>query len=321
MVYNTFLETVRQSVSSHLGEEYHVTIMPVRKNNGLLLDGLCISKKGDSIAPAIYLNSLYEEYQMGSPISLIVDNILNSYKLNALPQGLELESFKSREEILSRIVFRVMNTTSNQILLKEIPHIPYPDLDLSLAFSLIYPSIDNLQFSSLLCEKHQIYWNFSTEELYHAAAVNSPRLLPACIQTMAEVIKAIARETLNHEFEEEDLDQMFPSQDTEPPLYVLGNPTKLYGASCMFYEGILKDFADHAGSDLVILPSSVHEVLLTPYHKNISYEDLARTVFSINTDQVPLQYQLSNHIYYYSRSQDAISVAFTSSFPVGTENP
>lgn len=321
MVYNAFLETVRQSVSSRLGAGYHVTIMPVRKNNGLVLDGLCISKDGDSIAPAIYLNSLYEKYQLGHSIRLIADDILNAYRLNALPKGLELESLKSRDEILSRIVFRVMNTTANEALLKEIPHIPFPDLDLSLAFSLIYPSIENLQFSSLFCQTHQIHWSLSTEELFQAASVNSPRLLPASIQTMTEVIKAIAKETLKGDFEDEDLDEMFPSQDTELPLYVLGNPTKLYGASCMFYEGILKDFADHAGSDLIILPSSVHEVLLTPYHKNISYEDLARTVSSINTDQVPLQYQLSNHIYYYSRSQDAISVAFTSSCPVGTKNP
>ena len=73
--------------------------------------------------------------------------------------------------------------------------------------------------------------------------------------------------------------------------------------------------------DLIILPSSIHEVLLIPHSNHISYEELAETVFTINQEEVPQEDRLSNHIYYYSRSKNHLSVAFTSSFPIGTMNP
>jgi hypothetical protein len=44
-------------------------------------------------------------------------------------------------------------------------------------------------------------------------------------------------------------------------------------------------------------------------------------VFSINQEEVPQEDRLSNHIYHYSRSKNHLSVAFTSSFPIGTMNP
>ena len=34
------------------------------------------------------------------------------------------------------------------------------------------------------------------------------------------------------------------------PLYVLSNSNGLYGASCLIYQNVLKDFADHLQADL-----------------------------------------------------------------------
>ena len=45
-----------------LGDGYSLTLRKVQKNNGLILDGLCIAKGNGTIAPSIYLNSCYEQY-------------------------------------------------------------------------------------------------------------------------------------------------------------------------------------------------------------------------------------------------------------------
>ena len=61
MVYETFLNTVKEEAARTLGAEYELSLRQIPKNNGLVLDGLCISHAGSPVAPAISLNSCYEQ--------------------------------------------------------------------------------------------------------------------------------------------------------------------------------------------------------------------------------------------------------------------
>ena len=62
LVYDTFLNKVKSGMEQALGQEYELTLRKIPKNNGLILDGLCISKGRDSVAPTIYLNDCYRQY-------------------------------------------------------------------------------------------------------------------------------------------------------------------------------------------------------------------------------------------------------------------
>ncbi len=77
--------------------------------------------------------------------------------------------------------------------------------------------------------------------------------------------------------------------------------------------------------DLVILPSSIHEVLLAPYKKALSLDELNEMIFCINRSEVPVEDRLSDHIYFYSREQNCLylppNLEFKSSVPGGTMNP
>ena len=66
--------------------------------------------------------------------------------------------------------------------------------------------------------------------------------------------------------------------------------------------------------DLIILPSSIHEVLLLPDDGDISYGEMSRLVTHINRSEVPREDRLSNQVYLYSRETGAITLA--SSGPV-----
>ena len=72
---------------------------------------------------------------------------------------------------------------------------------------------------------------------------------------------------------------------------------------------MLKEFADSQGSDLVILPSSIHEVLLVPYKERLDFEYLRQMVRNINGLEVPPEDQLSDEVYLYERGRDAIRIA------------
>ena len=53
MIYDVFQKIIMQKVQSKLGEDYLLSILKIPKNNGMVLSGLCVRKKGDSISPTV----------------------------------------------------------------------------------------------------------------------------------------------------------------------------------------------------------------------------------------------------------------------------
>jgi len=321
MVYKQFQKAVKESLEERFGSVYSLALQSVTKNNGLTLDGICISKPQEHTAPAIYLETFYETYKKGKPFPQIIDEIMELYETQHLPEDNFIEELHSENPLTDRIIFRIINESANRAMLFDLPHISLPDLDLSLIFCLSLNKKDDQLLTALIHNSHQKLWNLSTEDLYQYAKLNTPDLFPARINSLLDVMKEIAKKSSDIEIKEEDWAGLFAPSPLSPPMYVLSNPYGVHGAACMFYEDILKDFAESMEGDLIILPSSIHEVLLIPHSNHISYEELAETVFSINQEEVPQEDRLSNHIYLYSRSKNRLSIAFTSSFPIGTMNP
>lgn len=132
MVYETFLETVTSQLQEALGDSYQFMLRPLPKNNGVTLDGLTIQSPDCSVAPTIYLNPYYEQYQRGTDIHEIVHDILRLYRATPTPSFLQTDALDHFSKLRSRIMFRLIHTASNQVLLKDLPHLPY--LDLSIVF-------------------------------------------------------------------------------------------------------------------------------------------------------------------------------------------
>lgn len=180
-------------------------------------------------------------------------------------------------------MFRLIHTASNQVLLKDLPHLPY--LDLSIVFFISLERNEAGQMTALIHQEHMKRWNISVNDLWEAASHNTPLEYPAEIQSMSDLLREIARKNMGEHYDPELINKLLESEDAAP-LYVLSNSNGLYGASCLVYKNVLKDFADHLQADLILLPSSVHEVLLTPNLPDTSYEALSSMVTSINRQEV-----------------------------------
>lgn len=89
-------------------------------------------------------------------------------------------------------------------------------------------------------------------------------------------------------------------------LIVLSNNVSAYGASCMIYGDALKEYAVWKQSDLVILPSSIHEVLLVKYDGSYDVRWLSRMVSDINISDVAENERLSDSVYIYRWKQDVL---------------
>ena len=104
------------------------------------------------------------------------------------------------------------------------------------------------------------------------------------------------------------LEEMMGIKEEGPEqlLYVLTNRNKIFGASAMLYSEKMKLLADRLRADLLILPSSVHEVLLFPDDRMRGYEIYRQMVSEVNTTQVDPEEILSFHLYRYSRAKNEI---------------
>lgn len=76
----------------------------------------------------------------------------------------------------------------------------------------------------------------------------------------------------------------------------------------MLYQSVFAELADRLDSNLIILPSSVHELIMTPDSGEFSTEELEKIVTEINATEVPLNEVLSNHIYRYDRVSRKVSM-------------
>ena len=158
MVYETFLNTIKEGAAQALGDGYELSLRRIPKNNGLVLDGLCISKTGSPVAPAIYLNTCYEQYLRGRPMERILGEILELYRNHETAPGLDCTNLLDFEAMKPRILLRLINRESNASLLQNMPHIPW--LDLAIVFCLCLKEDDSGLMTASIYNDHLDAWGF-----------------------------------------------------------------------------------------------------------------------------------------------------------------
>ena len=141
------------------------------------------------------------------------------------------------------------------------------------------------------------------------AAANTQRRFPTSVKTMAEVMREIVSESMGEEQGEDFLGELFSVPQT-CPMYVMSNSVGIYGAAVVLYDGELRRLASALGRDLIILPSSVHEVLVIPYNEELVMGDLREMVRHVNESEVPEEEVLSDNVYWYNRDTDTISIIY-----------
>ncbi|MBS6952069.1 MAG: hypothetical protein KH230_02435 [Enterocloster asparagiformis] len=311
MLYHTFLSAIRQQMQKRLGDEYVLTLHRIPRNNGLCLDGLSICGKGSRVAPTIYLNTCYQRFQNGTPLNQILDELVSLYRQSLDNTPFDLNLLECAASVRPRVAFRLINAQSNCELLKTLPHIPV--LDLAKVFYLDLGADGAGTMTVRITNAHLDHWDMDLETLNRLADHNTPRLFPARISSIEDALGDLLLP-----------DRCDGSTCFDPPafsgpdfpLYILSNQSGFSGAACMLYPDILKDFADRMKANLVVLPSSIHEVLLLPDRGDQNYMELCRTVASINRSEVDPEERLSNHAYLFSRSTGRLRMAPVSPNPL-----
>ena len=304
MDYEMFKEVVKESFLSYMPKSYRgmeVRVDPVNKVNRTL-DGLSLLAKNEEtmISPTLYINDMYEKYSSTGDLQATLREAAEAmdevFKEAPIP-SLDMNTAKDN------IIFQLVNTMQNEDMLKNLPHREFQDL------SIIYRwvvGVDQKGLSSTVINNNLAKsLGMGEEELFKAAAENTRRILPPVVQSMNEVIMEMF---MADGMPKELAEQMIGEQVPEMTMWVISNERKIDGAASMLYEDKLHNLAEKVGTDLYILPSSVHEVIAVSVEMG-EPEELARMVSEVNMDQVDLSERLSNQVYHYDKDLRKITLA------------
>lgn len=306
-----FLQKVQVEVEAKIGAGYHIDILEIPQNNGVAITGLRIKNEIEGINPVIHMESYFEWFQQGMTIDDIVVDIINAVRGNGAEKWFSTSKLFDFNQMKERIILRVINAETNRHMLDTVPNKSW--LDLSVVYYLLLGSDTEGQMTTLISNQIAKEWGVETNDLYDIARENTKRLLPVNIRNLSEIISEILAERLGADFDGEQM-EMFCGSNTMP-MYVLSNSTGLYGAGGMLPGFGIEDFANELGKDLVVLPSSVHEVILVPVEEGLELRELSTVVKSINQTQVAAKDQLSDSIYYYSLDSGMKQVEFNDNLP------
>lgn len=94
--------------------------------------------------------------------------------------------------------------------------------------------------------------------------------------------------------------------DTEVPMYIITNRSKFYGAVHGYDTSIYKKISDdYNGGDVIIFPSSIHEMIVVPCLSIYSLDDMNMFVKKAN-ESLESNEILADHAYIWRRDKDAI---------------
>lgn len=292
MKYQKFIETVKEHIKQELQKTVHVH--PVLKNNGTIYDGLVIVDPILNISPTIYLNPYYHRYLDGVSLEDIYEDILQTYHNNLPQKDFDISLFCDYDKAKEHIVMKLVNAEKNKRLLKHIPHILI--YDLAIVFQCSVSDFTHEYATILIYNQHLKLWDVTIEDLYELAKENTPNILPPRLDNLHDVFEHITQESL-------------PFLE-ELNISILTNQIRVHGATCMIYPEVLEEISNLYEDDVIIIPSSIHDLLVFPKENlpdDYSLECLNDMIQEVNETQLTDDEILSDHFYWYHRDTKEIT--------------
>jgi len=289
-----FRGEVTEGLKELCGPEYRVEERDVEKNNGITFYGISIAEKDETVAPTIYMEPFFREYERGTMTVIEAENeILRCYTKQKCSMDLDITMFSDFEKVKDRLTFRLINSERNAGTLRDVPHRMY--LDMALVYTVYIDDCGMMPGNVLIRDNLMNSWGVDEETLYRHASLNTPVIKKPVIKGLPEMLIEILEEK---EDSREEMQNVLNSE-SGMSMYILTNSDRFYGDAVILYPDVLSDLREMTGSDLYLLPSSVHEFIAIPCCEGADEEGLINMVRSVNRTSVTEEDFLSDNVYIY----------------------
>ena len=273
------LELLLNTIKNLVESDVEVTSKIIQKGN-INYTGISIGK--GNMRPIIYV----EDY---------VDLLQKQGYLTVASKMIEDCSTASQLEIDMHLCFS-WDYVKNNLILCIAPtgtnneYITIPYLDLELYFKV---NLENAgtEATYRITDYHLDMWNKTKEELLQIALETNDYSSTSMIDTTIKLLEESGAT-------DEEIEEMKRISDNNQ--FIITNANKKYGAAAIYKKEILKEVADRFESDLYIIPSSIHELIVLPIN-DYPKEAMNYMIREVNMNEVDPEEVLSNHVYIFRR--------------------
>uniref|UniRef100_UPI004057B0C0 DUF5688 family protein n=1 Tax=Acetatifactor sp. TaxID=1872090 RepID=UPI004057B0C0 len=294
-----FAEAVREELETRTGRL--VEVREVLKNNGVILHGINIIEADVNVTPTIYVEPFLKDFEAGARLEEIAERILEIYQRDKVSHHLDMSWFKDLEQVRGKVIYKLVNYEANKGMLEQVPY------EKVLDFAKVYcVTVDTEEFGHgtiLIYSNHLEFWGITAEELGKVADENTPKLFPAETKWMGDMLKELGFDG------DTEIENGLEQMKNACPMYVMSNAHRVFGAATMCYPDAVKSFAEEVEKDVLIIPSSTHEIIMIPMVADTDIMQIREMVHEVNRTQVADEEILSDSVYIYSRETDSLSIA------------
>ena len=241
------------------------------------LDSISLIGENIKMSPTLYFNNMYDYYN-GTDAS-VEELALKAFEtmLEGANQTEITEELPDKDKFIENIFFQVINTEKNKTLLLDHPHREYLDLSIiyRYAVSLSDNDIATTTINYILMDEFKL----TEEELYEAAYKNTRKILKPKVVSPGL-----------------------------PGFYMITNDLNIFGANGILYKDIIAKEAKKLGTDIYLIPSSIHEFLIQPVSDTLKPKDLKEIIKDANEHVIDPEDYLSDSLYIYKLETDTIEV-------------
>ena len=287
--YQEFSVCVREYLKKHISPGVEMTTGRRNRRGGKLKDTVEFHGKGDNFGRVFYIEDMYMEYLQGASPEVIADGVLQMCT-GGLPDG--VLRILDYEQVKEHLTLRLVNFEKNREVLDDFIYRPF--LDLALTCRVVCPAEENVLRTMAVSYALLERWGVSEEEVFSQAEDCMRRYEPPVLRPLRDILPY------------KDPDRMSSSRESD--LYILTTRSGISGASALLTSENVQMLAEQLDRDILVLPSSIHEMLLLPDWGEWEVSALRKIVEDVNRNVVPEEDYLSDNIYRYSLAEDRFMI-------------
>ena len=230
-------------------------VVEVEKENGVIFTGVRVKIEGSNMEPTNYVDNYYDKQV---PVDMAINSFRDSFA--EVPQNFNTDLITDWANAKERLVARLLNKKTKASVFMSAANYGFDDLII-----VPYVVLNEVHGAVKVKPEHIDMWGVTEDEVFDVAMDNAKKNV---------AITSLMRLTMELMHMPTD---GIPEVDVNAPNVVTNN-TKLYGAiSVIIAQDKLRDYYPNG---YVVLPSSVHEVIVTPYDDDV--DGMSQMVTEVN---------------------------------------
>ena len=315
MNFEEFINTIKDTIKEYLPEDYRDAEVNILENRKLNTNytGLTVTREGDTLAPTINLNNLFDSYSKHPEHSITAVMQEVASVIQHTPETFDIGRIMDYDRVKKNLFMRLSAAEKNKDLLEHAPHIRKEDL--AITFHIMLDQSDKGTATTMINDNMMEAYGIDLDQLYQDALLNSPVICPAQIENMGEALSRMMIEDMKSAGAPpeviQEMEKDLKESNKDNPMTIITNDRLVDGASAIFYPGVMDLVGERMKGDYFILPSSVHETLVVPDDGRVSLQELTDMVKEVNMTQVNPEDQLTDQVYHYDIADHVFEKAET----------